>query len=146
MTYEDDEGWPALADRTRRAIVMKLADGERAVGELRGALPVSQPAVSQHLKVLKDVGLVSDRAEGTKRIYRLNEAGVAALRDQLDTFWTRTMSGFEQLMEEESMTEAPVVRHHVVVAGTPERAFAAFTERLGDFKPPEHNLLGSPIA
>ena len=64
-------------------------------------MPVSQPAVSQHLKVLKNVGLVTDRAEGTKRIYRLNEAGVAALRDQLDTFWKRTMSGFEQLMEEE---------------------------------------------
>ena len=71
------------------------------MSELTEALPVSQPAVSQHLKVLKHVGLVTDRAEGTKRIYRLNEAGVAALRDQLDTFWKRTMSGFEQLMEEE---------------------------------------------
>jgi DNA-binding transcriptional ArsR family regulator len=101
MTYENDEGWLALADRTRRAIVMKLADGELAVGELAALLPVSQPAVSQHLKVLKDVGLVSDRAEGTRRIYRLNEAGVAALRDQLDTFWNRTMSGFEELMEED---------------------------------------------
>lgn len=90
-----------LADRTRRAIVMQLADGERAVGELAATLPVSQPAVSQHLKVLKDVGLVSERAEGTRRIYRLNEAGVAALRDQLDTFWKRTMSGFEDLMEED---------------------------------------------
>ena len=70
-------------------------------GELAALLPISQPAVSQHLKVLKNVGLVSDRAEGTRRIYRLNEAGVAALRDQLDTFWKRTMSGFEQLMEED---------------------------------------------
>ena len=101
MTYESDAGWTALADRTRRAIVMELAGGERAVGELAALLPVSQPAVSQHLKVLKDVGLVSDRAEGTRRIYRLNEAGVAALRDQLDTFWNRTMSGFEELMEED---------------------------------------------
>ena len=101
MTYEAEEGWTVLADRTRRAIVMQLADGERAVGELAATLPVSQPAVSQHLKVLKDVGLVSERAEGTRRIYRLNEAGVAALRDQLDTFWKRTMSGFEDLMEED---------------------------------------------
>ena len=101
MTYEEDAGWAVLADRTRRAIVMQLADGERAVGELAATLPVSQPAVSQHLKVLKDVGLVSERAEGTRRIYRLNEAGVAALRDQLDTFWKRTMSGFEDLMEED---------------------------------------------
>src|SRR5262249_36022901 len=101
MAYEADEGWIALADRTRRAIVMKLAEGELAVGELAAQLPVSQPAVSQHLKVLKDVGLVSDRAAGTKRIYRLNEAGVTALRDQLDMFWKQTLSGFEQLMEEE---------------------------------------------
>ena len=101
MTYEEAEGWATLADPTRRLILTKLARGERSVSELTDALPVSQPAVSQHLKVLKSVGLVTDRAEGTKRIYRLNEAGVAALRDQLDTFWKRTMSGFEQLMEEE---------------------------------------------
>lgn len=101
MTYEEAEGWTTLADPNRRSILMKLAQGERTVSELTDALPVSQPAVSQHLKVLKNVGLVTDRAEGTKRIYRLNEAGVAALRDQLDTFWKRTMSGFEQLMEEE---------------------------------------------
>jgi DNA-binding transcriptional ArsR family regulator len=71
------------------------------VGELTQALPITQPAVSQHLKVLKQVGLVNDRAEGTKRIYRLNEAGVTALRDQLDAFWRRTLSGFEDLMKEE---------------------------------------------
>lgn len=91
-----------MADRTRRAIVMELVEGERTVGELADALPVSQPAVSQHLKVLRQVGVVTDRAEGTKRIYRLNEAGVSALRDQLDMFWKRTMSGFERLMEEDS--------------------------------------------
>jgi DNA-binding transcriptional ArsR family regulator len=102
MAYEDEAAWAAIADRTRRAIVMQLVEGERTVGELAEALPVSQPAVSQHLKVLKQVGVVSDRAEGTKRIYRLNEAGVNALRDQLDTFWKRTMSGFEQLMEEDT--------------------------------------------
>ena len=101
MTYEEAEGWTTLADPNRRSILMELAAGERTVSELTRTLPVSQPAVSQHLKVLKNVGLVSDRAEGTKRIYRLNEAGVAALRDQLDTFWKRTMSGFEQIMEED---------------------------------------------
>jgi DNA-binding transcriptional ArsR family regulator len=101
MTYEEAEGWTTLADPNRRSILMELAEGERTVSELTEALPVSQPAVSQHLKVLKHVGLVNDRAEGTKRIYRLNEAGVAALRDQLDTFWKRTMSGFEQMMEED---------------------------------------------
>jgi DNA-binding transcriptional ArsR family regulator len=102
MAYEHDEAWSAMSDRTRRAIVMELVEGERTVGELAEALPVSQPAVSQHLKVLKHVGMVSDRAEGTKRIYRLNEAGVSALRDQLDLFWNKTMSSFEQLMEEDS--------------------------------------------
>src|SRR5690242_14466178 len=99
MAYEGDEVWSTLADRSRRSIVLELADGERSVGELADALPISQPAVSQHLKVLKQVGLVEDRAQGTRRIYRLNEAGVSALRDQLDTFWNRTMTGFQDLME-----------------------------------------------
>jgi DNA-binding transcriptional ArsR family regulator len=101
MTYESDEAWTVLADRTRRAIVMELAGGERSVGELTDALPVSQPAVSQHLKVLKQVGMVSDRADGTRRRYRLNEHGVAALRDQLDTFWRRTFENLEQHMDQE---------------------------------------------
>jgi DNA-binding transcriptional ArsR family regulator len=101
MTYGDDEAWTTLADRNRRWILTQLADGERTVGELTRALPITQPAVSQHLRVLKQVGLVDDRAEGTRRIYRLNEAGVSALRDQLDIFWRRTMSGFEDLMKEE---------------------------------------------
>ena len=101
MTYEEDEAWNTLADRNRRSILTELAECERTVGELTQLLPISQPAVSQHLKVLKHVGLVNDRAEGTRRIYRLNEAGVAALRDQLDTFWRRTMSGFEDLMKED---------------------------------------------
>jgi DNA-binding transcriptional ArsR family regulator len=101
MTYESDEAWTALADRSRRAIVMELAEGERTVGELTDALPISQPAVSQHLKVLKQIGLVSDRPDGTRRRYRLNEHGVAALRDQLDTFWRRTLENLEQHLEEE---------------------------------------------
>ena len=102
MTYEEDQAWTTLSDRSRRWIVLELAGGERSVGELADALPISQPAVSQHLKVLKHVGLVEDRAEGTRRIYRLNEAGVNALRDQLDTFWKRTMTGFEKMMEEDT--------------------------------------------
>ena len=101
MPYQPDEAWAAMADRTRRAIMIELAEGERTVGELADAMPVSQPAVSQRLKVLKHVGVVSDRAEGTKRIYRLNEAGVSALRDQLDMFWNRTMTAFERLIEED---------------------------------------------
>jgi len=88
------DGWSALADGTRRAIVSRLADGPQAVGQLAAGLPVSRSAVSQHLKVLKDAGLVSERAAGTRRVYRLNPTAVAALRDQLDTFWQRALASY----------------------------------------------------
>jgi DNA-binding transcriptional ArsR family regulator len=70
------------------------------VGELASYLPVSRSAVSQHLKVLKDAGLVAERAVGTRRIYRVNEAGVVALRDQLDTFWSRALGGYQDLVKQ----------------------------------------------
>jgi DNA-binding transcriptional ArsR family regulator len=98
-TYRHDVGWGALGDRTRRAIVLRLAERPQAVGELAAGLPVSRPAVSQHLKVLKDAGLVAEEAVGTRRIYRLNAAGVTALRDQLDTFWSRALGGFQEVAE-----------------------------------------------
>jgi DNA-binding transcriptional ArsR family regulator len=98
-TYRAEDGWDALGDPTRRAIVECLAERPRAVGELAEALPVSRPAVSQHLKVLKDAGLVTDRAVGTRRVYRLNPAGVAALRDQLDTYWSRALDGYQAAAE-----------------------------------------------
>jgi DNA-binding transcriptional ArsR family regulator len=94
-TYRSDEAWTALGDPSRRAIVERLAEGPRAVGQLADELPISRPAVSQHLRVLKDAGLVAERADGTRRIYRLNPAGVAALRDQLDTFWNRALAGYQ---------------------------------------------------
>ena len=97
--YGDDDAWGALGDRTRRTIVMRLAERPQAVGELAAELPVSRPAVSQHLRVLKEAGLVSEQAVGTKRIYRLNEAGVAALRDQLDTFWNRALASYGDVVE-----------------------------------------------
>ena len=89
-----------LADGTRRAIVGRLAEGPQAVGQLAAELPVSRSAVSQHLKVLKDAGLVSERAVGTRRIYRLNPTAVAALRDQLDTFWHRALSSYADVAEQ----------------------------------------------
>jgi len=89
-----------LGDRTRRAIVECLAERPQAVGELADALPVSRPAVSQHLKVLKDAGLVIERAAGTRRIYRLNPTGVAALRDQLDMFWSRALAAYKDAVEQ----------------------------------------------
>ena len=91
--------WGALADGTRRAIVACLAEGPRAVGQLAAGLPVSRSAVSQHLKILKDAGLVEDVAEGTRRIYRLNPVALAALRDQLDTYWQRALAGYAQAAE-----------------------------------------------
>jgi DNA-binding transcriptional ArsR family regulator len=95
----DAERWGALADGTRWAIVVCLAEGPRAVGELAAGLPVSRSAVSQHLKILKDAGLVDDVAAGTRRIYRLNPAALAALRDQLDTYWQRALTAYAQAAE-----------------------------------------------
>ena len=101
MTYRAD-GWTALADPTRRAIFERLADRPRAVGELAGQLPVSRPAVSQHLKVLKEAGLVVDRRAGNRRIYQLDPGGVGALRAQLDRFWSRTLAAYKAAVEQRS--------------------------------------------
>src|SRR5690606_6200786 len=89
-----------MGDRTRRAILERLAERPCAVGELAAELPVSRPAVSQQLKVLKQSGLVDDETAGTRRSYRLNPAGVRALRDQLDTIWTRALQNYDQVGEE----------------------------------------------
>jgi DNA-binding transcriptional ArsR family regulator len=101
--------WEALGDPTRRAIVACLAERPRAVGEIADELPITRPAVSQHLKVLKDAGLVTDRAVGTRRVYRLNPAGVAALRDQLDTFWHRALDGYRDVAESGSAVGSTAV-------------------------------------
>jgi DNA-binding transcriptional ArsR family regulator len=97
--YRVADAFDALGDGTRRDIVARLAERPYSVGELAGELPVSRPAVSQHLKVLKAAGLVSERAAGTRRIYRLEPAAVAALRDQLDTFWTRALTAYKATVE-----------------------------------------------
>ena len=89
-----------MGDRTRRAIIECLTERPMAVGELADELPVSQPAVSQHLKVLKAARLVKEHAAGTRRIYRLNPMGVGALRDQLDTFWNRALVGYKDIVEQ----------------------------------------------
>lgn len=96
---QDADRWGALADGTRLAIVAALAEGPQAVGRLAAGLPVSRSAVSQHLKILKDAGLVEDLAAGTRRIYRLNPAALAALRDQLDTYWRRALAGYADAAE-----------------------------------------------
>jgi DNA-binding transcriptional ArsR family regulator len=111
--YPDEDGWAALGDPTRRAIIEVLAERERAVGELAAELPVSRPAVSQALKVLKDAGLVSERAAGTRRIYRLNPTAVAALRDQLDTYWTRALASYGEMVAQgrDAETQDPETQH-----------------------------------
>ena len=90
----------ALGDPTRRAIFERLADRPLAVVEIARDLPVSRPAVSQHLKVLKDAGLVIDRAAGTRRIYQLDPDGVGALRAYLDQFWNRSLMAFKTAVEQ----------------------------------------------
>jgi DNA-binding transcriptional ArsR family regulator len=99
VTYQAD-GWTALGDPTRRAIFARLAEHPRAVGELASELPVSRPAVSQHLKVLKEAGLVLDRPAGNRRIYRLDPTGVEVLRAQLDSFWNQALATYKALAEQ----------------------------------------------
>ena len=98
MPYQD-HALDALGDPTRRAIVAALAEGPRAVGELAAELPVSRPAVSQALRVLKDAGLVRDRAVGTRRLYELDPAGFDALRAYFDQFWTLALAQFKQRLD-----------------------------------------------
>jgi DNA-binding transcriptional ArsR family regulator len=100
VTYEAVDAWSALADGTRRAIFKRLAGGPMAVGELAHGLPVSRPAVSQHLKVLKCAGLVADRAVGTRRVYQLNPKGIQELRAELDVFWTKALDAYKLIADE----------------------------------------------
>lgn len=99
LTYQH-EGWSALGDHTRRRIVERLAERPCAVGELARGLPVSRPAVSQHLKVLKDAGLVVDQAAGNRRVYRLNPDGLAELRADLDRFWLSALTAYKAVVEQ----------------------------------------------
>ena len=104
VTYQD--AWTALGDPTRRAIFERIAERPRAVGELARDLPVSRPAVSQHLKVLKEARLVADRPAGNRRIYRLDPSGLDALRVQLDQFWTKALAAYREVVEQDTQ-EAP---------------------------------------
>jgi DNA-binding transcriptional ArsR family regulator len=99
------DGIGALGDATRRAIFERLARGPCSVGELAGELPVSRPAVSQHLRVLKDAGLVFDRAEGTRRLYQLDPDGIGALRAYVDRFWTDALAAFKEAAERDPKEE-----------------------------------------
>ena len=89
----------ALYDPTRRAVLERLRDGPKPVGEIARGLPVSRPAVSQHLKVLKEAGLVDDRSEGTRRIYHIDPKGLGAMRAWLDQFWSSALDAFAAEIE-----------------------------------------------
>jgi DNA-binding transcriptional ArsR family regulator len=99
MTYH--KAMTALADPTRRKIFERVAAKPSAVVDLAKGLPVSRPAVSQHLRVLKEAGLVKDSSEGTRRIYRLDPRGIAAMRDWLDTHWANALSAFAAFADEQ---------------------------------------------
>ena len=92
----------ALGDPTRRAVFERLRGGPRAVGEIAAELPVSRPAVSQHLRVLKDAGLVTERRDGTRHLYRLDPDGLAELRDYFDRFWDAALADFKAAAERRS--------------------------------------------
>ncbi len=95
----------ALGDGTSRLILERLRGGPRAVGELAAELPVSRPAVSQHLRVLKEAGLVTERRNGTRRLYRVDTDGLADVRDYLESFWTDVLAAFEAAAEAEAEKE-----------------------------------------
>lgn len=99
------DAWTALGDPTRRAIFELLADRPRAVVELAGELPVSRPAVSQHLRVLKSAGLVSDTAVGTRRVYRVAPDGLAALRADLERFWGSALSSYKAAVDDSTQAD-----------------------------------------
>ena len=101
MTYQD-AALATLADPTRRLLMERLRAGPRAVGELARGLPVSRPAVSQHLKVLKAARLVTDRAEGTRRVYQIDPQGLGAIRRWLDQFWDASLAAFKDEVEKQS--------------------------------------------
>jgi DNA-binding transcriptional ArsR family regulator len=94
------EAMQALGDPTRRAVLEQIRRGPAAVGEIAEQLPVSRPAVSQHLRVLKGAGLVTERRQGTRRLYRVDPDGLAELRDYLDSFWTEAPEAFKDAAEQ----------------------------------------------
>lgn len=103
-TYAAD-GWAALGDPTRRAIFERLVAGPRSVGELADGLPVSRPAVSQHLKLLKAAGLVVVRRAGNRRIYEVDREGLAQLRAELDRYWSGSLAAYKRAVEQPSQEE-----------------------------------------
>lgn len=148
-TYQQTQ-LDALGDPTRRAILARLLDGPISVGKLADEFPVSRPAISQHLRILKDAKLVIDRPVGNRRLYQLDPTGFDSVRDYIDHFWNQALSAFQKKVEEESMTatmsslEIPV-RKSITVKATPERAFRVFTDEIDTWWPRSHHIGKSPM-
>lgn len=103
-TYQDAQ-FEALGDATRRAILARLADGPLPVGEIARDFPMSRPAISQHLRVLKRAGLVTDSAAGTRRLYAVNPDAIDSLRKYFDVFWARALAAFKKKVEQDAKEE-----------------------------------------
>jgi DNA-binding transcriptional ArsR family regulator/uncharacterized protein YndB with AHSA1/START domain len=147
VAYE--EVMRALADATRREIFERLARRPQAVGELASALPVSRPAVSQHLRVLKEAGLASEQRDGARRVYRVELDGLAELRAYVEAFWSQALDSFKEAAESDreertmsAQTALPAVRQSVTVDRTPEDAFRVFTEEIGSWWPLQPHSVG----
>lgn len=106
------DGWAALGDPTRRTIFARLAAAPSAVGELADTLPISRPAVSQHLKILRTAGLVVDERAGARRIYRVDQAGLRQMRAELDSFWNDTLTAYKRAVERSGPTGDEQTRPH----------------------------------
>ena len=100
-TYQQTQQLDAMGDATRRAILARLLEGPLPVGKLAAEFPVSRPAISQHLRILKQARLVVDRAEGTRRLYQLNPEGFESLREYFEQFWTQALIAFKEKVEEQ---------------------------------------------
>jgi len=149
MSTDISAGLDALGDATRRAIVSRLAAGPAPVGELARGLPVGRPAVSMHLRVLKDAGLVDDHAVGTRRLYRLRPDGLARLRDHLDWYWAQALAAYKEAAEGAS-GDAMAVQPEISVAktvtvGAPlSTAFGVFAEQHRWWPVATHHLAEPP--
>jgi len=127
-----DDALDALGERTRRQIVGRLAHRPASVAQLAASLPVGRPAVSMHLRVLREAGLVSANAAGTRRLYQLEPDALAALRDYLDWYWTQALDTFKEHVAaegEEQMEQEVKVSKSIVVDAPPARAFELFVDQ-----------------
>src|SRR5215216_5839966 len=140
----------ALGDPNRRAIVELLRAGDRSVSELAEELPISRPAVSRHLRLLKQAGLVADRAEGTRRLYRLDDEGIAAVREYLEQVWgggrgpVPARGREHQRTERTGLVVSEPIELRFEVACSPEHAFDTWANRTSLWWPRSHSMTSAP--